>query len=116
MRDIEDAIEERAGQSFQTPIVTVVAQVSEDPDGGGPSNVTSTRITGRLRQIGPGMGVSVEDVSYDRNTNTFIAETVSLIELEELQSIENKMRRILEAEGLDVVTTMVGAEIEETTL
>lgn len=114
----EDSILERAGSGgeVQTPIVTVVAQVEEDPDGGGPSNLTSTRITGRLRQIGPGLGVPVENVTFDRSSNTFIAETTSLIELEDLRDIENKMDNILEAEGLTVLTTLVGAEVKTSRL
>ena len=116
MGDIEDRINEMAGQSFQTPIVTVVVQVSEDPDGGGPGNVSSTRIAARLEQIGTNQRAPLENVTYDRGSTTFIGEMTSLVELGDLETVRRNMINILQAEGLTIETALIGAEIEESTL
>lgn len=109
MSGIEDALRERAeegGETYQTPIVTVNVQVKEDIDG-----ITPPRISGRMREIGPGMGVPLEDVTYDRMSNTFVGETTSLVELEDLEAIKQKMENILQAEGLTVEASLVGADV-----
>ena len=116
MRDIEERITEMAGQSFQTPIVTVVVQVSEDPDGGGPGNVSSTRIAARLEQIGRFQDVPLENVTYDRGSTTFIGEMTSLVELGDLEAVRRNMINIFQDEGLGIETALIGAEIEEATL
>ena len=111
MGDIEDRINEMAGQSFQTPIVTVVVQVSEDP-----GNVSSTRIAARLEQIGRFQDVPLENVTYDRGSTTFIGEMTSLVELGDLEAVRRNMINILQDEGLGIETALIGAEIEESTL
>ena len=116
MDTIEDRISDMAGESFQTPIVTVVVQVSEDPEGGGPGNVSSTRISGRLRQIGTNQRVPLENVTYDRGSKTFVGKMTSLVELGDLETVRRNMINILQDEGLNIETALIGAEIEESTL
>jgi len=114
MSGIEDALRDRAeegGETYQTPIVTVNVQVEEDIDG-----ITPTRISGRMREIGPGMGVPLEDVSYDRMSNTFVGETASLVDTEDLEAIQRKMENIAQAEDLTVTASLIGADIQTTSL
>lgn len=113
MSGIEDAIGRRATgeESYQTPLVTVVAAVEEDLD-----NTTATRVAGRLRTMTSRISY-ITGADYDLSVNSFGVELTSAVAVEDVDVAATKLRSILEDEGYTIREPLaVQAEIQTRSL
>ena len=110
---IEDSINRRAqesGQTYQTPIVQVLASVEEDID-----HTTATRVAGRIRSMTNRLTYAT-DADYDHSVNTFGVDTLSAIEFEDVETIKMKLEAMLEDEGYTIEAVAVQADIQQSSL
>lgn len=115
MSGIEDALRERAsesgGESFQTPVVQIIAALGEDID-----NTEGSRLRGVIRREVLMTSPVAENASYDHTVNSVGVDTLSAIEWEQAQEIRSVLRNTLRDEGYTIETIAIQADIQTTSL
>jgi hypothetical protein len=115
-KDVLESIRSRAtGESMQqtgaqTPIVTVVAHVTDDID-----HTEAQRLAGVVRREIVNTTSFAEGADSDYTVDSIGVETISAIAVDDLTAIRDQLRRVLEDEGYTVDETAVMAEITTST-
>ena len=115
MSGIEDALRERAaesgGESFQTPIVQIVAALEEDI-----GNTEATRLAGVVRREVLLTSDVAQRANSDHTVNSIGVDTISAIEYEDAQEIRSVLRNTLRDEGYTISAIAIQADIQTSSL
>lgn len=114
MSGIEEALRDRAedsGETFQTPIVQVIATVEDDF-----GNTEGTRVAGQLRNEVLLTSSVAQDVDYDHTVNSFGVDTASAITWEDAQEIRSALRNELRDQGYTIAGIGIQADIQQSRL
>lgn len=120
MREFKESIQKRStgssarstqtshagsGESFQTPIITVIATVEEDIDFN-EAQVTEGTLNNQMRSA-----PIVSKVQADHTVNSFGAETVTALTIEDIELVRNELDKHLKDNGFTVEGFSVQAEV-----
>jgi hypothetical protein len=114
MSGIEDALRERAeegGESFQTPVVQIIAALEEDID-----NTEATRLAGLIRREVLLVSSVAQRANSDHTVNAVGVDTISAIEYEDVQEIRSVLRNTLRDEGYTINSVAIQADVQTTSL